>query len=316
MSEIEGTEAFPAQLEAPPVPERRRREVDSYPTDIPIALASALLAASAFFPWYTGPEGFGISVNGWESGTLGPAIVFLAGGSLALVLLRRLRVHVTLPVEESLAHEAVGWISLVAAVVKSRIRPTLAELVLTTSNRVFITIGAAAVLIVLAGRMSPRAPLVLQPGWHRGRAGTVGLLVLIIVIAGAAVFGATNSPTLTADSRLNPDAFRGTVRGRVPDCAREFPHPTGLTPQYGFDTGSSCQALLSSSQAPAPLVEAFRKTLAAARWKFTEDERAPGSVVFTITGPRCAILAVVPAEGGASVALAFTPCSSPSPTAS
>jgi hypothetical protein len=271
-----------------------------------------LLAASAFVPWYTDRGGFGISVNGWESGTLGPAIVFLAAGSLALVLLRRLRVHVTLPVEESLAHEAVGWISLVAAVVKSRIRPTLGDLELATSNRVFIAVGAAAVLIVLAGRMSPRAPLVLRPGWHRGRAGTAGLVVLMIVIAGAAVFGATNSPTLTQGSR-GPSTFPGSVRG-LPDCAKGLPVPSGLKADFGYDTGAVCQALLLSTQEQAPVLEALKMKLTAARWTFSQRPGPGGSLSLVVTKPRCATIQVVQTDTGSAVVVGFTPCETPTPT--
>jgi hypothetical protein len=44
--------------------------------------------------------------------------------------------------------------------------------------------------------MSPRAPLVLRPGWYRDRAGAFGLALVVIVVAGSAVFGAVNSPSL------------------------------------------------------------------------------------------------------------------------
>lgn len=316
VSQIERTEPFPAQQEVPLFPshERARPDVDTYPTDIPIAIASALLAGSVFVEWYKGPRSLDVSASGWTSGSLAPLILFLAAGSLLLVVLRRLRVSVSLPVEESLAHEAVGWVTLVAAVVKSRIRPSLASFSLTTSYGVWITIGVAALLVVLAGRMSPRAPLVFRPGWHRGRAGVVGLVMILAVIAGSAVFGATNSPKLVAESS-NPDLFKGTVRGRLPDCAEGFPFPTGVKPEFGFDTATTCQAQLSSTQDSTALINAFKASLKSAKWTFTEVKGAAGSSVFSITKPRCATLAVVPDRTGSIIAVSFTTCPPPTPTA-
>jgi hypothetical protein len=314
VSEIEGAEPFPAQ-EAPLFPTAREREgIDTYPTDIPIAVTAALLAVTVFFRWYIGPSGFPVSVTGWQSGSLAPLILFLALGSVALVVLRRVGVAVSLPVEESLAHEAVGWLSLVAAVVKSRMRPSVAGLGLGTSYGVWIAIIVAALLVLLAGRMSPRAPLVVRPGWQRGRAGTIGLAVLLVVIAGSAVFGATNGPKQPTASAPNPDLFKGTVRGKIPKCAKGFPFPSGLKPEYGFDTGSSCQAQLSSTRKSTDLIKAFRAALKAGKWTFTEVKGQPGSAVFSITKPRCATLAVIPAEKGAAVAIAFTPCPTTRPT--
>jgi hypothetical protein len=49
------------------------------------------------------------------------------------------------------------------------------------------------------------------------------------------------------------------------------------------------------------------------KYVFTELTGAPGSTVFTITKPRCATLAVVPAETGSIAAIAFTTCASPTP---
>lgn len=314
VSQIERTEPFPAQEEAPLFPTREsvRPEADTYPTDIPIAITGAVLAATVFLEWYKGPGG--LNVSGWASGLVAPLILFLAAGSFVLVVLRRLRLGVSLPVEESLAHEAAGWLSLVAAVVKSRIRPSVVGFSLSTSYGVWIAIGAAALLVVLAGRMSPRAPLVFRPGWHRGRAGTVGALVLLAVIAGSAVFGATNSPKLTAGSTTNPDLFRGTVRGKLPECAKGFPIPSGVKPEFGFDTATTCQAQLSSTQSSTKLIAAFKSSLTSAKWTFTEVKGAAGSSIFSITKPRCATLAVVPDRTGSVVAVSFTSCPSATPT--
>jgi len=312
VSEVPGSEGFAEEKTTAPRP-TGRRSTDRYATDLPILITSALLAGATFIPWYKGPRGFGLSVTGWASGSWGPLIAFLGLGSVALVVLRRLGVSVGLPVEESLLHEGAGWVALVGAVFKSRIRPGSAGL-LSASYGVWIAIAAAAILIVLAGRMSPHAGLVLRTGWHKGKAGVIGIVVLGIVVAGSAVFGVTNSPTLQPTGGSPSDLFAGTVRGRMPDCAKGFPLPESIKPQYGFGTGSTCQAQLTSSRPPAEITAAFDSLLRTRGWTFTKITGAPGSTIFTITKPRCATLAVVPAESGSIAAVAFQPC--PAPTAS
>ena len=308
VSEVPGVEVRAVEGEAMAAPARARAERDHYATDVPLAVVAALLAASTFLPWYRGPSGFDVSVTGWASGSWGPLVLFLAAGSLALVALRRFGVKVSLPVEESLLHEGAGWLALVAAVVKSRFRPGPANF-LGASYGVWVAIGAAALLIILAGRMSPHAPLVLRPGWMRGKAGVVGMVVLGVMVAGSAVFGVTNKPSLTAEG--GPDVFPGTVRGRLPDCAKGFPVPRDVKPELGFGTGSTCQAQLTSSRSPTELAVAFRELLKSNRYTFTEVAGAPGSTVFTITKPRCATLAVVPGETGSVAAVAFSICATP-----
>jgi len=304
VSEVPGVEVFRVEDTEMARP-RARRAIDGYVTDIPIAIAAALLAASTFLPWYKGPAGFGIEATGWASGTWGPVIAFLALGSFVLVVLRRAGVTVSLPVEESLFHEGAGWISLVGAVIKTKFRPGSQGL-LTASYGLWIAIGLSVVLIILAGRMSPHAPLVVRPGWHKARAGAVGVVVLAVVVAGSAVFGATNKASLTPHT--STDQFSGTVRGKLPDCAKDFPLPPGVKPDYGFGSGSSCQVQLLSTKSSADLTAAFRAILRQNHYVFTEVTGAPGSTVFTITKPRCATLAVVPAETGSLAAVAFSIC--------
>ena len=298
--------------EPPEVMRRRdaRRGTESYATDIPIAIVSALLAASTFLPWYKGPQGYGITATGWGSGTWGPLIFFLGLGSVLLIVLRRIGVAVSLPIEESLFHEGAGWVALVGAVIKSRFRPGPKDL-LSASYGVWIAIGVAAILIVLAGRMSPHAPLVVRPGWHRRTAGAVGLAVLVVVAAGSAVFGTMNNASLSPNQGSG-DAFAGTIKGKIPACAKSFPLPSGLTPQYGFDTQGACQVQLAAKGSSTDVTARFRSLFAQKKYTYTEVAGAPGSVVFTITKPRCATLAVVPAESGSIVAVALTPCVAPS----
>jgi len=305
VSEVPGVEVFAEQQPAVTRPVSSRGG-DRYATDFPILIVSAMLAGSTFLPWYKGPAGFGIKATGWASGTWGPIVAFLALGSFALIALRRLGVRVGLPVEESLLHEAAGWISLVGAVLMSRLRPGPQDL-LSTAYGAWIAIGAGAVLIVLAGRMSPHAPLHVRPGWQKGRAGLIGVIVIGIVVAGSAVFGVTNNPNLQATGGV-ADPLTGSVRGKIPECAKGFPLPQGMKPQYGFGTGPTCQLVMTSTKSPTVLIGEFRTLLTSKNWKFTED-RQPG--VFMITKPRCGTLVVVPANTGSTAAVGFSPCASP-----
>jgi hypothetical protein len=312
VQEVPGVDVF-TEEHAPEAPPAARRSTDRYTTDIPVLVIAALLAGSTFLPWYKSQPGFGLTVTGWQSGTWGPIVFFLAVGSVVLVALRRLGVHVSLPVEESLIHEGTGWIALIGGVIKRWMQPGPSGL-LDASYGVWVAIVAALLLVVVAGRMSPQAPLVRRPGWQKGTAGLVGMIVLGVVVAGSAVFATINEASLQA---TNPrgDLFAGTVRGRMPDCAKDFPLPEGVKPQYGFGTGATCQAQLTSAASPAEVTAAFKKLLTSKKWTYAEVKGAPGSTILTITKPRCATLAVVPdPEAGAIAAVAFTPCASPSPT--
>jgi hypothetical protein len=306
VSEVPGVEVYRVEgVDEKPVERHHGRRGETYVTDIPIGLVAAGLAGVTFLPWYKGPSGFGISATGWASGTWGPLILFLAAGSVILVLLRRLGVAVSLPIEESLFHEGAGWIALVGAVVKSRARPGT-EGLLTTSYGAWIAIGLAVVLIVLAGRMSPHAPLVFRPGWHKARAGIIGIVVLAVVVAGSAVFGATNKAKLTQSSRTPP----GLIQGRIPNCAKGFPLPAGLKPQSGFD-GSLCQAVLTSPKASTALATEVRDLLKQKKYTFSEVPAQPG--YFIVTKPVCVTVVVVPSDPGSLVALAYNSCQ-PIPT--
>jgi hypothetical protein len=173
---------------------------------------------------------------------------------------------------------------------------------------VYVAVGVAAILIILAGRMQPHAPLHIRPGWHRAKAGALGIVVIVAVVAGATAFGIINKTELQQSADQN-DLLTGTVRGKLPDCAKDFPMPKGLTPQYGFGSGAACQAQLSSTSSSQDVANAFRALLRTKQYVFSEVAGAPGSVILTITKPRCATLAVVPGpEKGSIVAIALTPC--------
>jgi hypothetical protein len=311
VSEVPGVEVF-AEEQKRAVAPATKRGIDHYATDIPVLIVAAFLAGSTLLDWYKALPGYGINVSGWQSGTWGPIITFLALGSVFLIALRRLGVQVSLPVDESLLHEGIGWVSLVGTVIKSRIRPGVPGL-LSTSYGVYVGMGAAVLLVVLAGRMSPHAPFVVRPGWHRAKAGVAGIAIIAVVVAGSAVFGTINSADLQPKGNVG-DLLAGTVRGRIPDCAKGFPLTEGLKPQYGFGTGTACQVVLSSTKTPAAVAAEFRTLLRSKNYVFTEITGAPGSIILSITKPRCATLAVVPGETGTTVAVALTTCGPAIPT--
>ena len=283
---------------------------ERYGADLPVAIAAAILGASVYLPWYRGPEGFGLDVSAWSTGTWGPVILFLAAGSFVLVALRRLNIAISLPIEESLLHEGAGWIALGGAVLKSRFRPGT-EGLLGISYGLWAGIGAAVLLIVFAGRMSPHAPLVFRPGWLRGRAGKLGAAVLVMIVAGGATFGTINSDPLQPEAS-SPIEGRAPVQGRVPDCAKDLPLPRSVQPVQGFE--NPCQAQLAASSPSSEVIPAWRTALQQAGWLFNENEQGPGSTIFTLTKPRCGTLAVVGAQGGTVAVIAFGICPTTPPS--
>lgn len=298
--------------EAPP--REAPAQLDAYPEDPFVAAAAAVLAASTFLPWYVSRGG--VAASGWGTGTWGPVVFFLALGSLALVVMRRRGMAVGLPFEESLIHEGIGWVSLGATVLKTRMPPQPREL-FGAGFGVWIALAAAVALALLAGRMSPHAPLVLRPGWHRGTAGRVGLLLIVAVVAGSGVFGATNSFRLEAAGPLGPIGKLppGTVQGRLPKCAKGFPVPSGVTPGIGFEeTGvQRCAATLQARRPLSELATLYRGALTRAGWKFKVTQETPFTTL-ELTGPRCGTLVIVGAGSNSAATLSLSPCGpTPSP---
>jgi hypothetical protein len=300
---VDALPAAPA-AEAPVAREGARPRRERYPGDAAVATVALALLASTFLPWY---RGLGVQVTGFGSGTWGPAIAFLAGLSAALVGVRRLWAAVSLPVEESLVHEAVGWVALVGTVLKTRFHDPALGLAFGT----WVGLGCSVALIVLAGRMSPRAPLVLRPGWARGPHGRVGAALLVVALGGAIGFGVTRSADL-APRALVPERLPGEVRGRLPDCLGDFPVPEGVRVGRGFG-GTVCAAELSSARPVAELGRAWPDALRAAGWTFSVVQQTEQVVVITTTAPRCASLAIVGAPGQATTAaqVALGPCPGP-----
>jgi hypothetical protein len=307
-----GTAPWEADLQ-PAEPERVK---EVYREDIPIAIVAAALAASAFLPWYKGQSGFDVSVTAWSSGTWGPIMFFLGVGAFLLVVLRRAGVKLSLPFEEALLHELAGWVALAGGVVKSRYRPG-AEGVLGISWGLWVGLGAAFALAFLAGRMSPHAPLVRRPKWYRQKGGAIGALILLIVVAGAAVFGTINKTAPLGFTGVDLGNLPGVVQGRIPDCAGDFPLPAIVKPTLGVE--QPCRADFQSDRPVAEVAAAMKATLEQGGWAVAVRETG-AITTLTLTKPKCATAAVVAAEEGSVVVVAFGVCATqgatpePSPT--
>ncbi|MEX2554784.1 MAG: hypothetical protein WEB06_04030 [Actinomycetota bacterium] len=282
-----------------------------YREDIPIAIVSAVLAASTFMPWYKGQGALDVGISAWSSGTWGPIMFFLGVGSLLLIILRRAGVRLSLPFEEALLHELAGWVALAGGVIKSRYRPG-AEGLLGVSWGLWVGLGAAFLLAFLAGRMSPHAPLVRRPKWYRQKGGALAALLLLVVIAGAAVFGTMNSASLTG-APIDSGDLPGLVRGRLPTCAGAFPLPEIVKPVQGVE--QPCQAHLQSERSAEEVVAAMKDTLERAGWSVGVGESGTTSTL-TLTKPQCATVAVIEADQGSVALVAFGICATPSPSPS
>lgn len=302
-----------AAWETPAPVVRPGRASEVYREDIPIAIASLLLAGSTFLPWYKGTGTFDLSVSAWQSGTWGPIIFFLGIGSFLLVALRRAGITLSLPFDEALVHEAFGWVALAGGVIKSR-KPPGGNVLEIDRLGLFIGVGAAFVVAFLGGRMAPHAAMVRRPRWYRTRNGTFGVLFLVAIAAGAATFGTINSTSLVGAPLLPDGDPRDIVAGRLHACAGEFPLPATVRVIQGIG-GSSCQAHLQSDRPPQEVVTALKTTLEQAGWTVVAGPTGGPTTTLSVTKPRCATIVVVDTgtgEGSVAVA-AFGLCTTPSP---
>jgi hypothetical protein len=285
--------------------------------DLPIAGAAALLAGATFFPWY---RGFGRTASGFETGTWGPVIFFLALASMLTIALRRLRLPLTLPFEESLLHEGVGWISVIAVIVKASRTPAINGVPgMGVAWGIWPALAAALALGFLGAQMSPRAPLVIRPDWYRGAGGAAAALILATAVTGSVAAAASVSydlrGALLARVGITPQSPPKIVRNRLPDCANGFPIPPAVRPTIGFEArrpGGLCLAQLRSTQPPQRLVVLYERQLRRAGWQFGTSSASPGQVAtLQLTSPRCGTVAFVPGLGGGSVAtVSLTRCTS------
>lgn len=278
--------------------------------DLPIAAAAAFLAGATFFPWY---RGFGRTASGFETGTWGPVVFFLALASVLTIALRRLNLPLTLPFEESLLHEGVGWISVIAVIVKASRTPAINGVPgMGVAWGIWPALAAALALGYLGARMSPRAPLVIRPEWYRGAGGVAAALILAIAVTGSVAAGAAISydlrGALLARVGITPQSPPKIVRKRLPDCAKGFPVPPDVRPTIGFEAqkpGGLCLAQLRSTQPAQQLAALYERQLHRAGWQFVKPSAVRGQVAtLQLTSPRCGTIAFVPELGGGSVATA------------
>lgn len=309
----EGTEeslAAPAVAEPAPV----SAGVQIYPQDLGVAALGLFLAIAAFFPWYSQ---VGLQVSGWGSGTWGPLVFFLGLGVALLIGLRRAGVKVALPVEEPLLLEGAAWLAAFGVALKAVRPPTFALLKMGPAWGTWLSLVAAVGLALLAGRMSPRAPLVWIPGWYRGTAGRAGVLVLGGVLAGSLGFGLANDSTPGgatggASSPITP------IKGKLPKCAKELPVLKGLRPTVGYESSRGatgiCVAQLTGRKSVRTFAKAYETALGRDGWKFSTTQNTKTIVLYQLTKPRCGsvLISKTPTVGGTNVTLTLNPCA-PSP---
>lgn len=324
----EGAGEGATPLDAPSRPERYRE-------DVPIMVASAALAASPFLPWYK-MKVFGNSTayaSGWETGTWGPMIAFLGALSLAVAVLRRLRVGVGLPFPDATIHEGAGWLAIVGAVIKFRAAPAAGAFRMSWHWPIFVAVAAAFALAFLAGRMSSTAPFVSIPGWFRGKAGAIGLATIALAVGGAGAFGSINDIDVqqvalgrppTADGKSPLKAPPNILRGEFPDCAKDFPKPSGAKPREAVttsDTNPTCVFTFTSTQSPDALLAFYKAELPKAGITFVELEGRTnlGGHALQLLKPKCGAMSMSKQQGAKETTVVVTyggACPPPPPTAS
>ncbi len=289
--------------------------------DIPVAIGAIVLAVSVFLPWYEFP-GAADSVNAWQSGTWGPVTFFLALGSLVVIALRNLRIPVGLPVSESVLQEAVGWICTGLALVKARVIPQGMQPVgflLSTPAATFLAVAAGLSMALAASRVSGKVPIVFLPGWHKGRAGKTGVVLLGLIVAGAVAFAFGNtSPSGSPGPRARKRPVANQVFGRIPECATGFPIPASLALQPGEGYNGSgripCFASFIGNKTHDEAAKAFTDELNKAKYAFRSSQSAPGTTTFVLTQPQCGTVSVMAREDRLLVQVIIQTCASPAPT--
>ncbi|HVL89230.1 MAG TPA: hypothetical protein VM841_03235 [Actinomycetota bacterium] len=289
----------------PPVPER-------YPEDIPVMVVSALLAVSVFLPWYKLTSAFRqttVTASGWETGTWGPMIFFLGLASLAIAVFRRAGVRVGLPVADSHLHEGIGWAAIIGAVIKLRAVPKEQGIQMGWNWGIIVAIVAAFALAFLAGRMSGSMTFTTIPGWFRGRAGKIGLAVLLLAIAGSALFGITQnvSPYALATGRPTTDGggdggvASNVLRDEFPKCAEGFPRPADAKPREGVEQKgqSPCVFTFSTAETPDELLKFYTSELKKDGWSVQAlPSRGEGiGHAMTFSSPKCGSMSMQRAQG-------------------
>jgi hypothetical protein len=315
--ETDETPPASAPIPRPSAPAKESQSVVDKPlAELGVAVFAAMLAASVFLPWYHNAPG---TVSGWASGTWGPIIFFLSLTAIAVVVLRRARIGVAFPVEPTLVIEAVGWICVIGLILKRYFPPKAFGFKLPTDGWIFVSLAFALGLALLAGIASSNAAFVLRPGWLKGRAGRIGVVVLVIALAGGLSFGFTNTAVSTAVPKARAPQPASTYKG-LPPCARTYkmPTPVGFTPLSGTQIKgfTNCNALFTTTIGLDPGYKRFVAALQKAGWTVTPGRSGASYRTAGLRGRLCGNLTLITQTPKVVVAQVIlnSLCPSPVPT--
>ena len=295
----------------PPIPAAKERPpvVDRPAVELGVAAFATLLGASVFLPWYHSAPG---TVSGWSSGTWGPIIFFLAVSAIAIVLLRRQGIPVAFPIEPTLVIEAIGWVCVIALILKRYFPPKAFGFKLPTDGWLFLSMGLAIGLALLAGVASSNAAFVLRPGWWKGAGGRIGAAVLVVALAGGLSFGLTNTAVSTTIPQVQANSPAITSKG-LPPCAKRLhvPTPNGFTAVLGTEIRSinQCAVQYSSSLSLPTAFDRFVGALRGSGWTVQAGRSSPMYRLASLSGPTCGSLTVAVTQSKVLVALVnLSPC--------
>jgi len=306
-----------APISRPSAPAKEAPSVVDKPlAELGVAVSAALLAASVFLPWYHNAPG---TASGWTSGTWGPIIFFLSLTAVAVVLLRRANVGIAFPVESTLVIEAIGWVCVIGLILKRYFPPKAFGFKLPTDGWIFASLAFALALALLAGIASSNAALVLRPGWLKGRAGRIGIVVAAIALAGGLTFGFTNTAVSTSVPTARVPQPASTYKG-LPPCARTYqlPTPAGFTPLSGTQIKGfpNCNALFTTTIGLPTGYNRFVAALQKAGWKVTPGRSGTSYRTASLRGRLCGNLTLITQSPKVIVAQVIlnSLCPSPVPT--
>jgi len=304
----------PIPREAIAVPADTSPHVDRPVAELAVGLFALLLALSVFLPWYHNVVG---TVSGWSSGTWGPIVFFAALTALAIVGLRRAGIAIDFPVEPTLVIEIIGWVCVVALILKRYRVPQVAGIKLPTDGWIFASLVCALGLAVTAGWASSNAPFVVRKAWFRDPAGRLGTAVIAVALAGGLGFGFANAVSAPTSSAGTPTVIPQLVRG-VPKCAGKLhiPTPQGYTATQGYDfknQPTNCVVYYTTSLKLDTALSRMVSTLRASGWTVTQGRPTPISRTLAISGRGCGAVQLITQAGRpTTVYLNVLPCPKPS----
>lgn len=291
-----------------PQPPTGRLEVERPLDEGLVGVAALVLAVSVFLPWYASAGFAPVSISGWASGNWGPITFFLAVAVVAIVVLRLARVPVSLPLPHSMVLEVMGWAAVIMVLIKRFLPPEGFGILGMFDGGFLLGLVGGVGVAMLASRLSKDTPVVMLPGWFRGRAGAIGATILVMALGAGVAFGLMNSVQKAREQAFDqrpgpvPTISAPPREKGLPACAKrlKFPVPAGVTPVSGHGLGQpdTCQAELTSKLTIKQLEGLYRAALRDAGWKFsvipTGTEMA---ILFQIEKPTCGTFAVTRAKG-------------------